>query len=215
MAKYTANELENKFKERLKSQRRIFTFDENQILVLPFLEHPDLNKSVQEIRFLINDLGEFIPFKEIENIEITREFIILSTSNNKYKLHQRMINGKIEPIVPTPSDNDLSQLTIEHSPSIQIVLLSKYLSEDKAFTTIANFTILNGTKLNAKDIKSKGFKNKCETILKENQNQIVIKEAYELIFKDITLEILHKSMNGANLSIESLNYYIKNTHNMR
>lgn len=208
---YNHKELRKVFSSRLRTQRRVYTFDKKQILILPFLEHCNgIDTSIDNIRFLIKSDGTFIEFKKIKELNFcSNSVIILSDENKKYKLHHRTVNGEIKEIILN-SDN-IKELTIEHSPSIYIVLLTHYIKKTESFNKLTTYTKTLGDDLTSKEVKMKNFSNTAKINLENHPLRESIKSAFVNIFQDITLEILHTKNNDSNLSIDSLNYYFNST----
>ncbi len=214
----TSQKLKDKFKSRLRSQRRVFSFDDNKILVLPFLEHNDLDNVINNIKFFINENGNYKMFSEIKELEVKgRHVVIVFKNKEKEFLYQQNTNGKFSILEISPEIDLMKQLTIEHAPSIQIVLLSKYLNNRREFDVLSNFSksIIHALKVDLypTSIKKKKFKEDVEYHLALQTNKEEIISAYNAVFNEITLEILHADKNNANLSKSSLDYYIKNSHN--
>ena len=209
MFKIDNKEIIKKLKSRLRTQRRIFNFDNNQILVLPFLEHNDnILNSIEKIKFFINSTGEYLTMKDIKEIKHkSNDFIkVLNIDNQEFNLYARKLNGKLEKI---KTDRlSFEDLTIDHTPSIQIVLYTMYLNKSEEFDILKNFSKnIENQKLTLTKIKSKGFK---EFVKMNKLKTKEVDRAYNVLFNKIALEIVSKENNNANLSLISLDYYMEN-----
>jgi hypothetical protein len=119
------------------------------------------------------------------------------------------MDGSIEKIIKT--DFLFKNLTIDHSPSIQIVLFTMFLNNAKEFGFLTDFSeSIKNKKLDLKEIKSAGFKDLVIEKLNSNTNKKEIKDAYKALFDKIELEIILDYNNNANLSSASLEYYKNN-----
>lgn len=214
MKTITNLELHKIFKSRLSSQRRIFNFDEKQILVLPHLEHSNIEESIGKIKFYIDEKGNYIRLKQINSISFNNKKItILSKNKDEYTLFHKRMDGKFEKV--RLQEFDMKNLTINHSPSIQVVLFTNYLNSSSAFETLSEFTKNLGSKFTTKEIKAAGFKSKTKSYLQNlreaEQEEITL--AYKIIFNEMILEIALAKNNNANSSLESLDYYKNNKGN--
>ena len=210
---YSRKDLEKVFLARLSSQRRVFDFDEKQILVLPFLEHnDDISPKIDEIKVCISKNGDCIPFKNVLEFDIYNEEVHVLTNDSKcYSLFTDKINGKYEKVIG--KNFELEKLSIDHDPSIYIVLLIEYLNQkSEIFTLLSEYTKKVGINLITKSIKKAGFKAKAKNEFKEfkynNYTTTDLRNAYIQLFKKIRL---HLTLNNtANLSLSSLKFFIEN-----
>lgn len=207
---FAIKEIRKMLKSRLNSQRRIFYFDSCQILILPFLEHDNVDLTVNRIRLFISEKGQYITVGELKNLKKDKNGnIVLELQNGEtHHLFYRKLDNSF--IKAKFNRFSFERLTIDHVPSIYIVLYAHYLSKSVTFKVLSNFcNEISKDQLNTKTIKAKGFKEKVESIM--NNKQLEDKEAlitaYADIFKDICLEITISDNNNANLSFESLEYY--------
>lgn len=201
------SEIRKTLKSRINSQRRYFKFDENYILVLPILEHESTDLAVNSIRFFINDNAEYVNVTEIECIYTDNGKVVLQQKNGEsFILHYRKMNGIFAEVKTDAFSLDM--ISIDHVPSIYVVLYSQYLKKLKTFKVLSDFSdSLSVDHWSTEIIKGSGFKDKVEKTLNNSINKNEIVEAYKSVFNDITLEITISENNNANLSVESLEYY--------
>ncbi len=218
MKKYSQKKIKNKLKSRFNTQKRVFTFDEHQILLLPFLEHDnDIDKGVSKVRFYTDTNEEsFKKIEDIKELQIEKNKPIKITTTNEdmpLSLFHKKMDCEFE--ATSLEEEDISGLTIEHTPSIQIVLYTMYLTKDKDFEILSEFCNQitkseKHEKLTNKIIKEAGFLEKVKRQLENSSNKEDIRNAYSRIFnKIIKTEIKPRENNNANLSLESLQYFKK------
>lgn len=207
---YKIKEIRKKLKSRLNSQRRIFYFDSYQILILPFLEHDNVDLTINRIRLFINDKGQYITLGELKTLKNDKNGNIvleLQSGESHFLFYRKLDNSFIKAKF---NRFNFEKLTIDHVPSIYIVLYANYLSKSKTFKVLSDFcSEISKDQLNTKTIKAKGFREKVENIMNNLQpmDKKALINAYAEIFKDICLEITISDNNNANLSFESLEYY--------
>ena len=212
--KITYSEIRHVLKSRLSSQRRLFEFDTKQVIVLPFLEHVNIEMAIDEIRFFIDESGNFFTLKEINNISTrTDNAIDLNLSDGRiFNLYHRKMDGKYD-IVRIPNFK-IDKISIDHSPSIYIVLYLHYLKNSNTFNELIDFSkLLSKKAVTTQSIKEGGFKANAKKVLENmspNQKESIIK-SYADLFKDIKLEISIRENNSANLSLISLEYFKSNS----
>jgi hypothetical protein len=204
------NDIKKILKSRLRTQRRVFQFGEKQILVLPFLEHQGkdgIEEAISEIRFYKSP-KDFLTINEIDRISFCTngEVKIFHTNGEEDYLYYREINGELKKI--KNKGISFKDLSIDHTPSIYIVLFTMYLNNSKDFRIISEYTERVQKNLSPKVIKEKGFR---EMAKKKMTNEVL--EAYKKVFSDIYMEITLSKNNNANLSLASLNYYLQNKNN--
>lgn len=212
MYKITKKEVIKILKSRLRTQRRVFTFDDNQILVLPVLEHPNgIDESINKIKFFIDSKGGFLTIKDIEGIKEYKDGLIHVYDNkqNTIPLFNKKMDGtfvKIEKL-----NFSFKNLTIDHSPSIHLVLFSMYINKTSEFKFLKEYCkSITNQKLSLKEIKAAKFKDLTIQQLNSNPNKNKITSSYKSLFDGIELEIVLEENNNANLSLSSLEYYVKN-----
>jgi hypothetical protein len=205
--KFRIGELRKTLKSRINSQRRYFKFDENYILVLPFLEHETTDLAVNSIRFYINDKAEYVDLMKIECIYNENGKVVLHLNDGEsFILHYRRMDGAFAEVKIDKFSLDM--ISIDHVPSIYVVLYSQYLKKSNTFKVLSNFCdSLSVNHWDTKIIKSSGFRDNVEKTLNNSTYRNEIIEAYKSVFNDITLEITISENNNANLSVESLEYY--------
>lgn len=212
MKKITNKEITKKLKSRLNTQRRIFNFDNDQILVLPVLEHPNgVSDSIDKIKFYINERGEFLTLNNIEGIKKEKDGSITVVHKNKKELtlFYRKMNGSFGQVIK--NNFDFSDLTIDHSPSIHTVLFTMYLNKGKEYSVLKDFyRNISSNKMKTSEITAAGFRDKVLEYLNSSLNKNEIIEAYKELFDPIELEIIPKENNNANLSMSSLEFYFNN-----
>ena len=208
--KITRNSIIKRLKSRLNSQRRIFDFDGKQVLVLPFLEHNDILNSINKIKFYSDSAGNYITINDIDEIKSFTDGSVHICRNGKYTtpiFHKKM-NGSFEEI--KVHDFLFENLTIDHSPSIYIVLYTMYLKKSNDFEFLTNYCKqIKNSKLDLQIIKEKGFKAIVEKVLDTSSQKDSIIKAYKALFDQINLEISLNENNNANLSLSSLEFYKK------
>ena len=203
----TNTEVKKILKSRLNTQRRMFCFDDSHILVLPFIEHKDIDASVEEIKFFIDDRMEFVTLKQIDYLTYKDRNIVLKllTGESHYLHHRKLDNSFVKAEFNRFA---FDKLTIDHIPSIYIVLYSHYLAKTETFNLLSGFS-KTISPLDNKVIKEKGFremvKNKMNSLQPPDKTALL--NAYAEIFRDIVLEITISDNNSANLAVESLEYY--------
>lgn len=204
------HEIVKTLKSRLNSQRRFFNFDNNYVLVLPFLEHKTTDAALNSIKFYINNNSDYVNISEIEYLNIDNNKAILQLNNgDSANLHYRRMDGVL---TETQIENfSMKKLSIDHVPSIYVVLYSHYLRKTKTFNVLSNFcNKLSIAKWDTTVIKESGFKKNVEKTLNHSPDKDEILNAYECIFNDINLEITISENNNANSSVESLEYFKQN-----
>lgn len=207
---WSGDEIKSVLKSRLKTQRRIFEFDNNNVLVLPFLEHADIDLAVNSVKFFYNVKEEFCTINSIEKLYVVDDkvYLKLKTGEN-YNLYYRKMNGFLEEV--KLETFKLAMLSIDHLPSIYVVLFTHYLKKTETFIKLSDFcNRLPEQTLDTTTIKRKGFKEEVEDTLNNASDKDSIIEAYKNVFKDISLEITISDNNNANLSKASLEYYKRN-----
>ncbi|MBN2396343.1 MAG: hypothetical protein JXC36_07775 [Candidatus Atribacteria bacterium] len=204
---FSNQEIKKTLKSRLNSQRRIYSYDYNYVLVLPFLEHEDIDIAVNSIKFFINVNADYVVIDQIKHLCMKdNKAILLLENGDSFNLHYRRMDGLFSEV--KYADFSLAKISIDHVPSIYIVLYSHYLRQSQTFNVLTEFSnSLSVNHWNTEIIKSSGFRNKVEKALIDSIDKDVIIEAYKSIFNDINLEITISENNNANLSVESLEYY--------
>ena len=190
MNNISSESITKKLQSRLRTQRRIFNFDNDQILVLPILEHLVLMESILKIKFYISEKGDFVTLKDIKQIKpLSNGDIYIETNNNEiFPLFSRKMNGEF--ICVKKKKFSFKDLTIDHTPSIQIVLFSMFLKKSNNFLILTNFCkSLKLEKLTLNDIKAKGFKKNVEAKLNnmEFSEKNKVLQAYKTIFNQIII----------------------------
>ena len=86
-----------------------------------------------------------------------------------------------------------------------------YLNKRKEYFSLNNFfNDISNKKMTTTDIKAAGFKEKVENELNSNSKKREVLNAYKVLFNPIELEIIPKENNNANLSVSSLEFYLRN-----
>lgn len=202
-------------KSRLKSQRRVFTFDEDQIIVIPSLEHVDIDDTIGEIKFRVSvNEKDFHTLNSIRQINFSvKDAVQIETTDGKsHQLHQRSVSGEIVPIKIGSNSKGFEELTIEHTPSIYAVLFANYLNKSEDFKILSSFAQKwkkheGKQKLYSSDLKAYSSVSHFAEV---QPNYKQIKKSYENIFSKIKLEIVHRSVNGPNISLQSLQFLKEN-----
>ena len=124
-------------------------------------------------------------------------------------MFNKKMDGSIEQMVLKKFE--FKNLTIDHSPSIQIVLFTMFVNKAKEFDILSDFCeSIKNEKLNLTEIKKAGFRDLVIDKLESNPNKEKIKNAYRNLFEKIDLEMILDFKNNANLSLASLDYYKNN-----
>ena len=190
-------ELKRVLNNRINTQKRIYQFDDKQILILPILEQA----KAKDVKFYVNP-GKYVTIEEINEILFNNDGTVTINCQNESPNSLFYINRQGDCVKFKKLGCSMKDLTIDHVPSINIVFYIRYLKSDKDFNQIADFTKSLGNNLTTKSIKAGGFISQ----IKENNQFTNIKQIYKAVFSDISCEITLADNNTANLSYGSLKY---------
>ena len=223
----TAKDLRTILNKRLLTQRRIIKVSNNEAIIL----HPSFLRKIGIIRknevetISIKCISQDNDTKELSLLEIEKILIddqgyvkVLSKENIEYYFTCRNFYGEQEKVKLSQRKKSLSeQLTIEHNPSVAIVVHSKNLKSEldelQKFSRIFveqnlnnNFQNLTVSKLSEKGI--------IERLLKafnyKTIDQDKVKEQFINIYNSMDLELSSKIHNTSSIDLSSMQYLVKN-----